>query len=464
MANTMTPTLGLLWFSDGAQQDVLHLAPDSDDVEALDTTSLGESMAAGGFYLSNLPLNVLYDRLTDDPDMAERVFHDKGLIVSVTTVGDELGLVVRGDADEDARNSLLRSLRDAFQAACYRLGIDLEQTGVQQRRIRQWIFERTASDEMRTTSIEDRGLAMSPAPHRWVNVPLEWVDGVKVGRVTLLRHSLFPSLLRQPVPVGEWRVGSESATPEMILNAVGDHRDILLEAEVDPEHAGSESGAFLSVIATQEPRGLYTGQEVRRMVEEGIPFTIQRWWHGPTAETPALPETHPLSLADGLMLEMIHRSWRENPEIGFWLSIAERMTLHHLAALFHRKGIEVRGYGSGKLTVRVPNDPEAARSLEKRILSDHHPFGVQLPLGNLREHPELPELVESLTDQQVIALASPGLLGPIDACITLGDQAGLEALLEQADAALQALLDQPASTSTSTNADMASTVSSDGHS
>ena len=430
--------LGLLWFYDNHEK-AIHVPAGKDNLEVLAWAALEQSVTQDAFYLSNLTLDALHERMIDHSEVVHRVLHDKGLIVSAAAIGDELGLGELADPLSDEQGAILISIRDAFQAACFRLGLNLAKTGIQQRHIRQEIFARTASEAMQATSIEDADLSLSPAPHRWVSVPLEWVDDTHFRRITLQRQTLYPSLLRQPVPAGHWKVGSDNATPDMILNAVSDHRDILLEANVEGEQGALAPNGFLSVMATQSPRTLYTGQEVRKMVNEGISFSITRWWHGPTAPAPALPETHPLSLADGLMLEMIHRSWRENPEIGFWLSIAERMTLHHLASLFFKQGIEVSGYGSGKLTIRAPNAPVACQTRDKRLLRDDHPFGIQLPLSDLRPHPELPELVELLTDQQAIALAAPGLLGPIDRSINEGDQAALESYLEKADDALRTM-------------------------
>jgi hypothetical protein len=428
-----------LWFYDNHEKAV-YVPAGKAKVEPLEWKALEQTLTPATFYLSNLTLDALHERVVDHPDAANRVLHDKGLIVSAKTIADELGLGALDDAPSDEQNAILISIRDAFQAACFRLGLNLAKTGIQQRHIRKEIFARTASEAMQATSIEDANLSLSPAPHRWVSVPLEWVENTHFRRITLQRQTLYPSLLRKPVPIGQWKLGSDHATPDMILNAVSDHHDILLEAQIKVEEGALATNGFLSVIATQTLRTLYTGQEVRKMVDEGISFSITRWWHGPTAPAPALPEIHPLSLADGLMLEMIHRSWRENPEIGFWISIAERMTLHHLAGLFFKQGVEVSGYGSGKLTVRAPNDPAASQNLDKRLLRDHHAFGIQLPLDALRSHPDLPELVELLTDQQAIALAAPGLLGPIDQSINEGDQSALESYLEKADDALQAML------------------------
>lgn len=440
METEQAPDLGLLWFYGKDKQHGIHFAPGNDESVPLDWGHLAENVEEGHFYLSNLSLPALQEVMDDQPaSVMSGVLHDKGLIVGVQTLADELGIRTSKDEPDTGELAILASIRRAFEAACYRLGLNLEETGIQQRRIRRQIFERSASSAMKATSIEGADLSFSPAPHRWISVPRDWVEGVHIKRVTLSRHSLFSLLLRQPVPVGEWLMGSDSATPDMILNAVGEQRDILLEADVTlPEPSGD--GAFMSVVTTQEPRALYTGQEVRRMVDEGITFTVKRWWHGETAPARALPETHPLSLADGLMLEMMHRSWRENPEIGFWLSIAERITLHHLAERLHQQGVELCGYGSGKLTFLAPDDRDAAQGVDKRLLRDNHRFGVQLPLSDLRSHPELPTLVDYLTDQQVIALADPALLGAIDRRITQGDQEGMERLLEQADDALKALL------------------------
>jgi len=433
MATSTTPSFGLLWFFNEQQQAVC-LYPGESEAVPTDWSRLDSSDA---FFLSNLPLATLQEVMADSESAVNQVFHDKGLIVSVSALADELGIGEVKETLTADQAAILAAVRNAFELACGRLALDVASIGLQQREIRRHIFSRTASRAMQKTSIESSGLSLSPAPHRWVNVPLPWVEDAHFRRVTLQRHSLYSSLLRQPVPVGEWRVGSENATPEMILNTVGEHHDILLEASIDEDNLTTEKGRFVSVIATQSARELYTGQEVRRMIDEQIMFRIHRWWHGATAAAPALPETHPLSLADGIMLEMIHRSWRENPEIGFWLSIAERMTLHHLARLCHQQGIEVSGYGSGKLMVLAPNETSAFQSIDKRLLRDYHAFGVQLRLDALREHPELPKLLDYLTDQQAIALASPGLLGEIDQCINTGDQTGLEACLSQADQALQ---------------------------
>lgn len=440
--------LGLVWFY--GDDSGIQFLPGAEQGQALDWGALTDSVESGATFLSNLKLPALHERMMDHADAIRGVVHDKGMIVSITALADELGVTPAHQAPSASEQAVLCSIRDALQEACWRLGLNLDEVGTQQREIRRRIFERTASPGMRATSIEEADLSFSPAPHRWIKVPREWKEEARIKRVTLLRHTLYASLLRQPVPVGEWRMGSDSATPEMILNAVSERHDILLEADVMIPEADPSQFDFISVLATQEPRTLYTGQEVRRMVEDGIDFTIKRWWHGETAPAPDVPDVHPLSLADGLMLEMIHRSWRENPELGFWLSIAERMTLHHLASRLHEQGIEVCGFGSGKLTLIIPTDTETAQGLDQRILRENHAFGVQPPLSELRAHPDIASLVDYLTDQQVIALASPELLGAIGKSITQGDQESLDTLLAQADEALEAFVTEYAGTSTDT--------------
>jgi hypothetical protein len=425
---------GLLWFG---KNDEIHCF-NPGVRESIVLGSLAD-LPDEGIYLSNLTHKAFFSLLDDFSERSDQLLHDRSLFVSLKTIAEELGLN-RGIGpvitEKDA--CILNTVRITFETACQRLGLNLYQTGVMARIIRSSVFKRTTTTGMKTPSIEEMPEAFSPAPHRWVNVPGQPVKGTHQLRVTVSRHTLYETLLKQPVPTGEWRRGDSLATPAVILNGMGDQYDVLVEATI--QEPGSQ---FPSALTTDAPTRLFTGTELKRAIKEGIPIEIYQWWHGPTQIVPALPETNKVSLADGVMLEMIYRSWRENPEVGFWVGTAERLTLHHLASALRQVGIEVTGYGSGKLLVRRPNERQARQDQDQRLLKEFHPYGVQLPLAALGDHDALKELIDCMTDIQVLALADTTLLGKIEVAITDGDEAKLNMLLNEADSSLLALFNDP---------------------
>lgn len=435
--STSPAPIGLIWFDKQGQPRYL-VAPQSDVTVACDAII----DCPAGYYLTNLDYQGLHQWIDELPEWGDYLMHQRGLLANTANVADELGMpdILPSDLTPEL-NAILVTVKQSFNQACFRLGLDLRETGVRTRRIQQRVFSRTASAAMQETSIEEAGVAFSPTPHRWVTVPTVYSDDIEVVRVSMDRKMLYGSLLATAVPVGEWLEGDDKASSDIVLSAVSDHHDILLEATL---HVPTEApSSFPASFHTDEPRNLFTGQEVRRLVKEGISFDVHRWWHGPTAPAPKLLPTHAVSLSDGLMLEMVHRSWRENPEIGFWLSIAERLALHGFARKLHDGGVEVRGFGTGKVMVRCQKSLEAKNSLITRLLKQNKGYGLQFSLSDLRAHPALPELLEFMTDQQSVAIASPSWLAELDSAIREGDKEVLAEHFKGVDKALSALVGAP---------------------
>lgn len=432
-ATTIAP-IGLIWFSSD-NQPYFIVKPESDRVEMCATLK----DCPKGYYLTNLDFKALHELIERMPEWTEHLMHQKGLFVNVVNVAEELGLPESLPQDITTEiDGILVTVKHSFNQACFRLGLDLGETGVRPRAMQRRIFSRTASPAMQQTSIEDAGVSFSPQPHRWVKVPTSYSDDNEMIRISLDRKRLYGALLTTAVPVGEWLEGDDKASMEIVISAMSEQHDVLVDAELDIPI--SPPTGFPSTYHTDYSRTLFTGQEIRQLVKEGIGFKVRRWWHGRIAPAPKVLSSQSISMADGLMLEMVHRSWRENPEIGFWLAITERVSLHGFARRLFDTGVEIRGFGTGKIMVRCQKDAAAKDSLITRLLKQNKGYGLQFPLNSLRQHPELYELLPLMTDQQSIAMASPTWLRKIDAALRVGDKQALKDCMRQVDQSLSVLV------------------------
>lgn len=422
--------LGLIWFT-GPRPGAFIL--DDKSPEGRHEPHLG-GLLSDHRYLTNLGFDEYKSMQESFPSLTRQALPDNGLVVSLLTLAQELGMPAKdGPIKEHERLQILQVLRHVFATACFRLGLDPLEGTPHQNHFKKRIFKRTTPGIKHVSALPNVAVSdLSPAPHRWISVPGPKLEGVRYRTVTVSRYSLYSALLQQPTPSGQWARGEAGASALQMLECISESTDVLARVRV----AGARRKLFPDPETTKDPRRFYTGQELRIINTEGGSFEVLEWWTGPISAPPRLPDTNALSLADGVMLEMMHRSWRENPATGFWLSVGERLSMHHLAHQLHQSGIPVRGYGTGKISICTPTDHEAQAEQDKAILG-YQGYGVQLPLTDIASNPCLPSLLSSLTPIQAIALGGVKRLQFIDEAITRGDGTRLDHLLAEADQALK---------------------------
>lgn len=391
-------------------------------------------------YLSNLNYEEHGRFLDEHPEMGRMLCMDTTLIVGTTTLAEEIGMP-RHEQTKDPEHfqQLLHSLYSTYRHVCLRVGLDPVSMDFTQKGVREFIFYRTTNGALRNVTDAEIKEGISVAPHRWINTGTPLPDGAFPRRLTLSRHQLYHPLLSAPTPVGEWVEGEANATMEVILATRTPTHDILVRGRLkDLPRKG-----FPDPVDTNDARRYFTGEEMALIAESGREFEILGWYHGSVDSPPALSELDPLSLADDVMLEVMHRSWRENRGTGFWHAVGERIHLQRLAYQIHNAGIPVLSYGSGKIVIATPDDkedPSARHEQDQRLLELFGAHGIQPPLEHLYANPKLVDMVQHLTHLQALSLAGPEFLRRLDDAITVGNPEAYNAAIDDADIALGEIL------------------------
>lgn len=396
-------------------------------------------------YLTNLSYDA-HGKFLDD----HREYHGLGgllcmdttLIVGLNTLAEEIGMP-RFEKTQDPEHfvEILATLYHTYRHVCLRTGIDPLGIEFTPKGVRETIFHRTTNGAVRAVTDDEVKEGLSVTPHRWVNTGTVLPDGAYRRRLTISRQALYYPLLSALTPIGDWSEGEPSASLASILSARSPEHDVLIRGRLnDLPRTG-----FPDAITTENARRYYTGEEVALIADSDRELEVLNWWHGEVGSAPALPEFNTLSLVDDVILEIMHRSWRENRGTGFWQSVAERLRLQRLARSMHLAGIPVLGYGSGKIVIATPEDREdktARHEQDTLLLTKFGEFGIQPPLEHLLDHPDLASLVPHLTDLQALSLAGPTFLRRIDEAITLGDADRYNEAINEADAALSDVVSQ----------------------
>lgn len=385
-------------------------------------------------YLTNLTYKQYGEFLDEHPELGRSTCMDTTLIVGANTLAEEIGMPhFDKTKDPDFFRELLETLYQTYRHICQRTGIDPLGVDFTPKGVREYIFHSTTNGALRAVTDEEITEGLSVAPHRWVSTNTSLPEGAYRRRLTVSRHMLYLTLLSAPTPTGDWSVGDPDATLEMMLEARTESHDILVRGRLkDLPKSG-----FPDALETASARRYFTGHEVAHLAQSGREMEVLNWWHGGVDSPPALPEVNSLSLADDVILEIMHRSWRENRGTGFWLATQERMHLHHLAKQIHEAGIPVLGYGSGKIVIATAEDREdkaARQEQDTMLLQSFGEYGIQPPLDHLMDHPDLPGLAEHLTSLQALAISGPRFIAKFDDAITRGDVEAFNDAIDEAEA------------------------------
>lgn len=427
--------LGLLWFvNDQACYCFDATRPHGEKMEE------PHKLLSDHHYLTNLTYEGHRDFVKKRPELASVLCMETTMIISTRLLAEEIGLPKRpAENDPEPFVAVLRTLYTTFQHICRRSGIDPLTMKFTTAGIREFIFYQTTNGAIRNVTTEEVNEGLSVKPHRWIDTGTPMPsEGAFRRRLTISRSDLYLSLLAAPTPVGNWIEGDPAASVATMLGARSDSTDILVRGRLsDVPHLG-----FPDVVTTREPRKYFTGEEIAFLADTDRELEVLGWWHGPISSPPALPEVQSMSLADHLLLEIMHRSWRENRGTGFWLAAAERIRLHHVAKGLHDMGIPVSGYGTGKITIITPEDEQARHEQDEMILKHFNQYGLQLPLDKLGNHPRLASLLDYVTDLQAVALAGPTHLAELDHAITDGDNERFTKCIQAVEDSLNARIEK----------------------
>lgn len=427
--------LGLIWFTGDLACHVFDAERPNGECK-----TRPQGLLSDHTYLTNLDYKAYFAFLEEHPELASHVVIDSTLIVRTNVLAEEIGLPslrVGQTQDPDLLQEILKTLYQVFKHVCLRTGIDPLAMDFTPRGVREHAFYRTTSGSVRAVTEQEIQQGLSVKPHRWISTNVALPEGAFRRRITVSRYHLYRYLLSAPIPVGQWEEGDAGASIETMMAARTSTHDILVRGRL----RDLPSMGFPDAVTTDGARRYFTGAELSVIAEEGREIEVLSWSHGEIASPPALQEMNAMSLADAVILEITHRSWRENRGIGFWLAVAERMHLQSLASKMHQAGIPVLGYGSGKVVVATPEDSSARQEQDSLLLREFSAYHVQPPMEHLRDHPELGnDLTDHMTDLQALALAGPGLLAEVDDAFTHGDNARFEAALDKADEKLETLL------------------------
>lgn len=427
--------LGLIWFTGDLACHVFD-----------EERPKGECMTRpGGLlsdhrYLTNLSYKKYFDFLDEHPEIGQHLCMDATLIVSARTLAEEIGMPrFEQTQDPEQFHELLETLFHVYLHVCRRGNIDPLTIDFTPKGVREHVFYNTTNGAIRAVTDSEVVEGLSVKPHRWVNTTTKLPDGAFRRRITVSRYHLYRFLLSKPMPAGDWVDGDTGASMEAMLSARTESHDILVRGRLkDLPRSG-----FPDQVTADDARRYFTGAELAYIAESGRDIDVLGWWHGDLEVPPALPETNSMSLADAVLLEIMHRSWRENRGTGFWLAVAERMHLQELAYKMHQAGIPVLGYGSGKIVIATPEDREdktARQEQDALLLSEFSAYRVQPPLEHVVDHPDLGMLTDHLTDLQAIALAGPRLLAKLEGTLTTGDGEAFDACINEAEIELEKVL------------------------
>lgn len=391
-------------------------------------------------YLTNLNYNQHFSFLDEHPDIGRHLSMDATLIVKANTLAEEIGMPrFEPTQDPDKLRTIVETLFHVYQHVCRRAQLDPLTMDFTPKGVREFVFHRTTSGAIRAVTENEVKDGLSVLPHRWISTNTALPEGAYRRRITVSRYHLYRFLLSAPVPTGDWEEGESGVSLETMLATRTESHDILVRGRLkDLPRAG-----FPDPVTTDGARRYFTGDELAHIVASGREIEVLSWLHGDIESPPALQETNAMSLADAVLLEIMHRSWRENRGTGFWLAVAERMHLQTLAFEMHRAGIPVLGYGNGKVLIATPEDREdktARQEQDTLLLKEFSAYHVQPPLEHLTDHPLLEDIASSLTDLQALALAGPRHLATLDDALTRGDGEAFDDCIDKAEEELEKVL------------------------
>lgn len=391
-------------------------------------------------YLTNLPRGSIQD--IDASDALKAQLRDEyTFCVKASAVAIDLGwqteLVSKMGLPTGKKCQILKAIHGGFLTAFRRAGIDPcdPRYADGQPTMRRDLWQKTMPEAFQVESWPDISPShLASQSHAWVNISRPPGDDTFIRTISVTRSITYPALLEMPLPVGEWERGDPQTPDSIVLSQLDDDTGVLIKGKV----TNGYDGPFVSCCHTTTPRQHFTAFEINALREESASIHIEDWWSGKTA-APELPvsEVEDISLGDSILLEMVHRSWRNNPATGYWMACCERMGLHGAAEYLHSSEIPVLGYGSGRITIASPRDPAALEEQDRALLAKLPDLCLQIPLNLNWEGDSLRWRLPMLSELQQLAISDPGQLTKIDAAIDSGDQAEIDKTMADIKAALE---------------------------
>lgn len=251
------------------------------------------------------------------------------------------------------------------------------------------------------------------------------------------RYKIGHFLLQAKVPVGDWVRHEVDAEDEVsirdLLNLRSEHQDFVARVRVTDRISGDAEGAVRlpSVEETGQPRMYLTGPELAAM-DKGIQdFNILHYYIGPIkALTNPLPIPENQTFHGSLAMELAVRSRKIHPAFGFWISILERLWIYErVRELSIMEDVEINGFGSGKINVKIPADTysneEALKTLT-RFGMRHHLL-TPVPLSTTGA--AIADLLEICSDSPLKSaiIGAPALLSLFDEAIKSNNEDKMDA-------------------------------------
>lgn len=241
------------------------------------------------------------------------------------------------------------------------------------------------------------------------------------------RYELGRYLMQAHVPVGDWvrhDVGEDEIV-EMsdLLNLRDENQDIVVRVRVTDRIASDAEGAIRlpGVEETGEPRMYLSGPELAAMDRGVQDFQILHYYVGPIkALTNPFPDLPYETFQGGIAMEMAVRAIKMNRAFGFWVAILERLWLYkRVRELSIMDDVEINGFGSGKINVKIPADTYAGESAIRSLLRFGMRYHLYVPVPLSTDGEVLEGMLEACSESPLKSaiIGAPELLGLFDDAI-----------------------------------------------
>lgn len=254
------------------------------------------------------------------------------------------------------------------------------------------------------------------------------------------RYELGRYLLQAKVPVGDWVRHDVDVDDEVsindLLNLRDKDQDVVVRVRVTDRIASEAEGAVRlpSVEETGQPRMYLTGPELSAMDKGAQDFQILHYYVGSVkALTNPFPASPHETFQGALAMELAVRARKIHPAFGFWLAILERLWIYsRVRELSVMDDVEINGYGSGKINVKIPADTYSSESVLVSLMRfgmRHHLY-IPVPLSTNGE--ALEDLLEVCADSPLKSalIGAPELLMLFDQAV-VSSQEAVESATEQ---------------------------------
>lgn len=418
-----------------------YLVVDHRGVAKIEGVMLADALLPETVYLTSLKQNEMHFLPGNLGD--KKLLSESFLLVKFFPLCVELGWpqsIATNEVviDKDIVN-ILMSVRQGYVSALNRAGIDVSTLDPDTPKMfSDAIYSKTMPKKHRGSSWPDIGIQdRDSGIHAWVRTGFQVPDGHSLRTLSVDRLRFYSSLLSIPMPCGQWSQGDPAASQRIILDNMTDNEGVLVQGH----HEAGDPGSFISCCTTIEPREMYTAHEVVGAQEERGYIRIKNWWSGPLEriEYPLKDDMQEGSLGDGILIEMVHRSWRKHHEKGYWLACAERLMLHGIAEALQASGVNIYGYGSGRITITSPKVKSEADDQDSKITQFVSPLAIQMPINLSWDINDLKWRLPFLSQTQIYSKAGDETLVKLDKAIDEGDEESFKVAHESAYSVIQNL-------------------------